>query len=220
MNITMVTGVWKRPEVFALFARGVHNLNADIRVIVAGSEGAPSRTMVEDQGFEYIEIANQPLATKMNATTLAARGSDYVICMGSDDILSPELFDEYRRLMDEGWDFIGVTDFYFYDLTTRKALYWGGYREPYRKGHTCGAGRCISKGLMDAWDWKPWKVGDDLMLDNSMQGRIRGSVKTFSLKESGLMALDIKSSTNMTPFEKWDNAYFIDPKIITDTFTL
>ena len=73
---------------------------------------------------------------------------------------------------------------------------------------------------MDEWDWKPWKVGDDLMLDNSMQGRIRGSVKTFSLKESGLMALDIKSSTNMTPFEKWDNAYFIDPKIITDTFTL
>lgn len=218
MNITVVTGVWKRPEVFEMFAKGIKNLGVDVRVIVAGSEGDRSRNMVEAHGFDYIEIKNEPLAEKMNATTLSAKGSDYVICMGSDDIISPELMQEYLKHMKEGYDFIGVTDFYFWDTVGQRALYWGGYRERYRKGVTAGAARCISARLMDEWNWMPWKVEHSKYLDNSMEGRITGSKKILSLKELGLFALDIKSSTNMTPFALWDNTNYIDAQIIKDNF--
>ncbi len=219
MKISMVTGVWKRPEVFEMFAKGVHNLNMDIEVIVAGSEGESSRKMVENHGFHYIEISNQPLAKKMNATTVKARelGSDYVICMGSDDIMSPELMQQFLTYMNKGYDYIGITDLYFYDTVTKKAAYWGGYRDA-RKGHCAGPCRVISKKLMNQWGWQPWRVGDDDMLDNSMQSRIRGRQKILSLKTLGCYALDIKSSTNMTPFELWDNTYYIDSKIIMREF--
>ena len=218
MKISMVTGVWKRPEVFKMFAKGVHHLDVDINVIVAGSEGDTSRKMVESEGFNYIEIANQPLATKMNATTLAAKGSDYVICMGSDDVLSQELLNHYIIWMEKGYDFIGVQDFYFYDTKSGKSLYWGGYRDRRRFMHSAGAGRCISSDLMNRWKWQPWKVGDDDMLDNSMQGRIRGKQKILNIRELGVYALDIKSSTNMTPFKKWDNTTFFDSNIIKSKF--
>ena len=112
MKISLVTGVWKRPEVFEMFAKGVHNLNIELEVIVAGSEGETSRKMVDAHGFHYIEIANQPLAKKMNATTLKAMelGSDYVVCMGSDDIMSPELMQQFIECMNKGYDYIGITD--------------------------------------------------------------------------------------------------------------
>ncbi len=216
----MVTGVWKRPEVFKMFAKGVHHLNMDIDVIVAGSEGDKSRKMVEAEGFQYIEIPNQPLALKMNTTTLAAAdlNPDYVICMGSDDILSVELLEHYKIWMDKKYDFIGCQDFYFYDLKSKKAAYWGGYRDRRRRMHTAGAGRCISKRLMDRWGWRCWKVSDSDMLDNSMQGRIRGKQRIINLKNEGLFALDIKSPTNMTPFKLWDNTKFIDSEIIENKF--
>jgi len=218
MKISMVTGVWKRPEVFKMFAKSVHALNTEIDVIVAGSEGAKSKKMVEDEGFQYIEIANQPLATKMNATTLAAQNSDYVLCMGSDDIMHPALMDHYIELMKAGHDFIGCQDYYFYDTVSGRSLYWGGYRERYRRHVPCGASRAISSRLMDRWDWKPWKVGDDAYLDNSMDGRIRGKQKIINLKKLGLYALDIKSSTNMTPFERWPNTQWINSNIIKEKF--
>lgn len=71
---------------------------------------------------------------------------------------------------------------------------------------------------MNQWGWKPWRVGDDAMLDNSMQSRIRGRQKILNLKRLGMYALDIKSSTNMTPFELWDNTEYIDPDIIKREF--
>ena len=218
MRIAMVTGVWRRPEVFEMFAKGVKHLGVDVDVIVAGSEGSRSRRMVEAKGFTYVEVPNQPLAAKMNATTMLAEGYDYVICMGSDDILSPELMKHYLKYMNEGFDFIGIEDCYFYDLRTKRAAYWGGYRERYRQGVTAGIGRCISKKLMEKWEWQPWEVSDSKYLDNSMQGRISGKQVTLNCKELGVYALDIKSVINMTPFKLWDNTSYIDAQIIRDNF--
>lgn len=219
----IVTGMWKRPEVFEIFAKHTKTLGID--VIVAGSEGKKSRNLSEKYGFHYIEIENDPLAAKMNATTLKAKelGYTHVICVGSDDLLSKELIYEYLTLMRKGYDYIGVTDFYFYELESGKAAYWGGYRDRNRIGHTAGAGRVISKTLLDEWDWMPWDDKDSKYLDNSMQNKLRSSIHpktTFSLKEKGLLAVDIKSQVNMTPFELWDNTSYIEPKLITDNFNV
>jgi len=223
VNPVIVTGMWKRPEVFEIFAK--HTKTLGIEVIVAGSEGKKSRNLAEKYGFHYIEIENDPLAAKMNATTLKAKELKYthVICVGSDDLLSKELIDEYLTLMRKGYDYIGVTDFYFYELESGKAAYWGGYRDRNRIGHTAGAGRVISKTLLDEWDWMPWDDKDSKYLDNSMQNKLRSSIHpktTFSLKGKGLLAVDIKSQVNMTPFELWDNTLYIEPKLITDNFNV
>ncbi len=227
IKIAICTGVWKRPEVFELFARGCDNLKSKskipIEIIVAGSEGVASKRMVEAKGYHYIETPNDPLATKMNLTILKAKAlnATHVICVGSDDIITPGLLEKYIEFIKLGYDYIGVLDWYFYDTVTGKSLYWGGYKDERRKGHTCGAGRVLSANLLSKWGWQPWEIKDSKVLDNSMQNKLKKtahSIKTFSLKEFNLYALDIKSSTNMTPFALWDNAIYIDSKIIKKNF--
>ena len=160
----------------------------------------------------------------MNAPLKIAKelGVDYVLCMGSDDILHPNTLLEYLKYMRSEIDFIGVTDFYFYDTTSRKSAYWGGYREQYRSGHTCGAGRALSAALLEKWDWTIWDIKNNTMLDSAMQSNLASTEHTsiyFSLKTKGLYGLDIKSSVNMTPFTLWDNTEFIDTDEIKNNFS-
>jgi glycosyltransferase involved in cell wall biosynthesis len=202
-----------------MFAKGIKALNVEVRVIVAGSEGETSRNMVEAHGFEYIEVANSPLSNKMNAASLAAKGSDYVICLGSDDVIHPLLMQQYLIWMNQGYDFIGSTDYYFYDLTTKSAAYWGGYIQRGRRGETVGAGRIFSQRLMNRCGWKLWADGLDKGLDSTSKLNIRGKVKKFRLAQLGLYAIDLKSEENITKFEMWPNTSYIDAKLIETKFS-
>lgn len=226
MKVAFVTGVWKRPDVFKMFARGIHQLRQieglEIFTIVAGSEGEVSRTMVQMEGFKYIEMPNQPLAIKMNATLIEAKkyNVDYVMCLGSDDVIGVGLMKEYLKHMNNGIDFIGVLDFYFYDLVSKRSIYWSGYTG-HRKGHTCGAGRCVSKSFLDKMHWNMWEIKDNGMLDSSLQRKLKEIQHTsiiFKCKDTGTYGLDIKSKTNMTPFFLWENAEFIDSEEIEKEF--
>lgn len=241
IKLAIVTSVWGRAEVFDMFCRGVANLIGKcpdfeiVKVVVSGSEfqlnyenylkfNGSSKMIAETTRMKYIEIPNEPLAAKVNATTYACRdlGVHYVLCMGSDDIISPELLNEYAKHMREGIDFIGVTDFYFYDTVSGKSIYWGGYTEPNRKGHTAGAARALSARILEQWDWMPWENKDSKVLDKSMQDKLKitpHSIETFSMREKGLFALDIKSATNMTPFALWNNSQYIDSEIIKEKFS-
>ena len=242
IKLAIVTSVWKRADVFRMFCMGIEQLilkckEFEINLIVSGSEQNENRLVTHkeidsyihflsfnyDIKTKYIEIPNEPLAAKVNATTYACKnlGVHYVLCMGSDDIISPELLNEYSKYMRKGIDFIGITDCYFYDTVSNQSLYWGGYRASHNKGHTTGAFRALSARLLSQWDWMPWENKHSHILDTSMQNKLKEtphSIHTFSCKEKGMFALDIKSSTNMTPFKKWDNAEFIDNEIIKKQF--
>jgi len=248
IKLAIVTSVWERPEIVEMFAKGIINLLdkcPDFEIVkavvsvsladeskISGKSYMDTLLLHKEWGVilnnknlrtSIIYIPNDPLAAKVNATTYACRdlGVDYVLCMGSDDIISPELLNEYAQYMRNGIDFIGVTDCYFYDTISDKSIYWGGYREPYRKGHTVGAFRALSARLLSQWDWMPWENKDSKVLDKSMQDKLKvtpHSIETFSIKEKGLFALDIKSATNMTPFALWDNSEYIDSKIIKEKF--
>jgi hypothetical protein len=239
IKLAIVTSVWKRPEIVDLFMQGIHKLKAEcidfeITLVMSGSiqddENIDKKGYVLKEfldgvypNFKYIEIPNEPLAAKVNATTYACKNLNvhYVMCMGSDDIMSPELLNAYIPYMRKGIDFIGVTDGYFYDTVSKRSLYWGGYREPYRKGHTLGAFRALSARLLSKWDWMPWENKDSHVLDKSMQDKLKVTPHTFesfSMKEKNVIGIDIKSSTNMTPFAKWDNSEFIDTEIIKTHF--
>lgn len=241
IRLAIVTSIWQRPDVLKMFCKGVEHLarectDFEISLIVSGSlqddpvlndeilENVINNDLLQVlHEFKYIEIPNKPLAAKVNATTYAAQflNIDYVLCLGSDDVVHPDLLNEYAKYMRKGVDFIGVTDFYFYDTTSKRSLYWGGYQEQYRKNHTAGAARALSARLLNKWDWSPWEVKDSHVLDKSMQDKMKvtpHTIHVFSMRSKGLFALDIKSSTNMTPFHKWDNSDFIENQVIFDKF--
>jgi len=226
MKLVIITGVWQRPEVFEMFARATKKLkheDVEIKVVVAGSEGKKTEKAVTSHGFYYMEVPNQPLAEKMNATVEGAKQleADYVLCVGSDDIITQELLDIYVEQMKAGVDFVGVLDWYFFDTVSKRFAYWGGYREQWRKGHTCGAGRLLSKRLLEQWGWAIWENRHSTILDTSMQQKLEKTKHKsyiFSLKEKGVLAFDIKSATNMTPFQLWDNTKYINDSTIKKQF--
>ncbi len=222
MVVSIVTGMYKRPEVFEMFARAcsllVESTEHTINLIVAGSEGKDSQELAEKHNFIYIETPNNPLADKMNKPLQIAKelNSDYVFCLGSDDIITPKLFEYYLNKAEGGYDFIGVLDFYFYHLETKKALYWAGYKG-IRSGDTCGAGRMISRKILEQLDYKLWATLPNTRLDGSMQELLNNldySKHVFKLKDKGFIGIDLKTNDNITKFKRWPNSSYIDGKVL------
>jgi|SRR5882762_5702098 len=223
MRLAIVTGTWMRPEIFEMFAAGVKHLQTstpgiEIICCVAGSEGYLSRTMVErNQNFFYTETPNVPLGRKMNAAAYLAQklSPNYCLMVGSDDIIGASLMQEYAAAMARGIDYAYLMDCYFFDTRTRHGLYWGGYRKNFNSGKPLGMGRLISAKFLNMINWVCWPEGYDKILDTGFDkqvSRFGAMIKTraINLKASGLFALDIKSSTNMTPFDLWDNSTYLD----------
>lgn len=213
MKITAVTAVYKRPEVFEFFAKGIKEMGS-VEMVVVGSEDY-YKDIVKGHGFHYVEAPNQPLTHKHNVGVLKAREleSDYVLLLGSDDVIHPDTWNYYLKKIKEGFTFICTTDLYFYNLENKKALYWGGYTEKNRKDHPAGPGKVIAKEILNQWKWEPFMPGHDGILDTSIQRRLevtKCKYFSFRLKDEGLYSLDIKSGFNMTPFAVWNNSEFID----------
>lgn len=229
-KVAIITAMWKRPEVFKAFGQLTNDLintvsEVDFQVFCVGSEGETSKNLAESFGFTYIEHSNEFLGQKWNAVVKAARSfsPDYCMMMGSDDVMDAALFRRYLPYMRNGIDYIGTLDWYFYDTTSKTSLYWAGYRKNFNRGVTCGAGRFMSATLLNALDWQPWET-DRLhnLLDTSMENRLKPiphSRASFVIGECGGIGLDIKSTTNMTPFADWDNAWKIPNEKVFGHFT-
>jgi hypothetical protein len=224
MKVAICTAVWGRWDVWEMFAHFTKELIKDVapiaelQVFVVGSEGDISREAVTRHGFNYREYSNQFLGRKWNAVVQSAQAwrPDYVLMMGSDDVMDGALFAGYLPYMANGIQYIGVLDWHFFEAATKRAIYWKGYRVKHSAGVTCGAGRMLSADLLDKCRWSPWhpmKLHN--LLDTSMEvvfAPLRPSRAAFVTSHTGGMGLDIKSAVNMTPFALWDNTVEVDPE--------
>lgn len=206
IHIGIVTCMWKRHEIFRVFAEGIKRLESkfNITTMVVGSEGKKSRELVEKYGFKYIEHPNLPLGKKFNAGLLALQGTsvDYVMVMGSDDVISSSLVEKYLAHMTKGVDVIGILDMYVYYVKNKKLYYWGGYGK-IRSGEPIGLARCISRNVLNKLNWKLWDDKLNKSLDFSMWQKIKGYKRqTINLNISGTFAVDIKGAISMTAFKK------------------
>lgn len=226
MRIAIITAMWKRHAIFRAFSEGVKHLQSEcseheFSVFICGSEGDVSRDLATSYGFSYCEVSNEVLSKKLNAACLIAKewNPDYCLMLGSDDIVAPSMMRQYSVHMDQGIDYIYTLDCYFYDVISKRGIYWAGYRKSANRGHACGAGRALSKRMMDGMGWTPWLPAEtnlrlDKLLDTAMDIQMDGMEITrgiVNLRESGAYMLDIKSAVNMTPFERWDNTEYMEP---------
>lgn len=205
MRLAIVTKVWKRPEVFELWAAGIKRLYplADVTVCVAGSEGYKSREMVERHGFNYVETPNEPLGYKSNQALRLARlfDPDFVLFLGSDDLISTPTLAYILERTEEA-DLVEPMDLYIYDSESKRVMHSRGY-ENHRKGESLAVGRCLSAKILDKLDWELWDNMREKFLDGSSRDKLSGvSVKrhTYRLKEIGGFILDVKTKDNLSPF--------------------
>lgn len=220
MRVAIVTAMWQRPDVFDIFGRNTLKLvheckQLEINVFVAGSEGDVSRNLAESFGFEYVETPNAPLFNKWNVAVQLAREwePDYVLMMGSDDVMSAAMLRRYFAPMRSRFDLIGSLDWFFYDLPSGRAVHWRGYTGD-RRGKLCGAGRMLSRSLLDRLEWQPWQAQvDGEGMDGTMMKRLAqvGLYTNKAIQTNGELAVDIKSEVSITPFALWRNSWEIDP---------
>lgn len=215
MKFAIATAVQGRYQLFKAFCEYYAEMKTkfDFELYISVSE-EENKVTARNCGHKTVDIPNQPLWKKVNASAQIAKDYKYIIFIGSDDFLSPETLAYYVGLFSQNkWDYIYPLDWYFFDAKTKKGLYWAGYDKPFNKGIACGAGRALSYRAMSRLNFKPWIEGFDSVLDTGFDKQIRKLRLVgfgFKLKDMNLFALDVKTKNNMTKFAVWDNSFPLD----------
>lgn len=205
MTVSLVTAVWKRPAIERLVLEHYRDLAADsseqVRLYAACSTD-DDEALVAAAGWEPCRIPNRPLGRKWNKAADAARGSDAVVVVGSDDLILPrpglDLFAHFRVLA-EKHSLAGPTDLYVVDTASGEGLLW---RNP---PHIIGPGRVLCGDVMEALRWAPWPPQLNKRLDGGMNRRIARTRARrwapFSAEEIGFDVVDLKSERNIWGFD-------------------
>jgi len=207
MKIGILTAMWRRPEIFRIFAEGVNRLREefDIVPVAVGSEKEKSMKLCREYEFLYLERPNKPLSKKFNEGLEVFRTYpvDYVVVLGSDDLISNSFLRAYMPHMERGEDLIGVLDIYFYEIGKGRLSYWSGYGDKkenkHRQGEPLGMGRAINIDLIKRMKYRLWPENIDRSLDWHMWQRLR-RIKpvTMRMKDEDIFGVDVKSRVNIT----------------------
>ena len=213
----------------------------NLELVAVGSEGNKSKEICEGAGFHYFEHENQPMSNKWQYGLKMTKkyDPDAVIIMGSDDIITKEIINFYVEKINSGHLLVGMKDFYIYESYLKKLAHWRGYgklNDAHRMDETIGLGRCLARPLLDKIKFDVWG-GLELRrnLDGAMTNRLKevgifpvsekncpvvgydGKILRvghvgYKLNEMNGFAIDIKSKTNVTSFDRYLNR---DPESVT-----
>src|SRR5688572_13071853 len=176
----------------------LYKKNGCVKVVCSG-DGAAEKELCTSLGAVWTPRRNKPLGTKWNSAFEVAKDyhPDAVVFVGSSDWLSDDWFTIMRPYVEQ-YGFAGVPGCYLADLSERVRLcHWAGYAgyRPERANESIGIGRMLSRRLLQAMDWKPFKP----ILDNSLDRSMKDNAKKYGftdymVSDSRLKALSI--STN------------------------
>lgn len=206
----ILTCVHLRPEITEIF---LANIPTKYPVIIVGDKDDNNGQVIAQYGNTiYLQAANKPLGKKFNTglNYLKDKEFEYVFITGSDDIFQPELLDYYETLKGK-FDYVGLLDFYFHDFQATK--YCPGFIHD-RKGEPHGAGRMISRKILEQLDFKLWDDEINSGLDASMTKRISKlqGIKSyfFSMKKKGFWAVDLKTKNNLHQMGEYNGIIVTD----------
>ncbi len=193
-KIVLLTCVWKRhalTEIILDYYTQIKETifeDIDLVLIAVGSEGEISRNLCEKHGFIYYEHPNAPLSAKWQFGLDATRryDPDGVVIIGSDDLVTPNIFYRYAGHLQEGLLCAGLTDTYFFDLLKPEhSIHWLGYGGmqkdngmPHRLNESLGMARLYSRTLLDLINFKLW---DGIEINSGLDGRARKAVEDLGM---------------------------------------
>lgn len=147
MKILIFLAVWRRPEITEICFMGIDRLRKagifEIDTMAVISENS-MKSLCKKYDIDYVFHKNQPLGEKKNAGLNAAmlKSWDYLVEIGSDDILKTEILECYRPFFERGEEFFGIKDFLFINSED-------GNCRRLKSDTVYGAGRCLSRKLID-----------------------------------------------------------------------
>ena len=108
--------------------------------------------ILKEYGIRSLKYPNEYIGEKKNAglLELLKLDWDYMMELGSDDLVNPALIDLYLPLWERGVNCFGVNSCYFVDVKTRRVALW-------EHNYAIGAGRCIKRSVFDGFN-QSWTV--------------------------------------------------------------
>lgn len=201
-KILIYLAVWRRPNITELCFRGIKRLQASFNIEALAVISEPSMIpLCEAYGINWVMHNNEPLALKKNFGLHKAQefDFDYLMEIGSDDLILNELIDDYIQNYVGKYDFFGISDAAYIDSET------GDCRRLISKS-TYGAGRMISRAVLEKMNWNIWTDKLNRGLDNN---------SVFNIQRNGFVykrvsplefpcVVDVKSMENI-----WKFNYFL-----------
>lgn len=202
-KILVFLAVWRRPQITELCFAGIERMKQhpdfEIEALAVISEESMI-PLCEAYGIHWTLYKNEPLGEKKNFGLKKAKefDFDYLMEIGSDDLILNELLDDYRNYIGK-YDFFGISDAAYINSD-------GGECRRLISKSTYGAGRMVHRRLLEIMGWNLWK-------DNLNRGMDNNSV--FALQRKGIKyhrvnpmefpgVIDVKSKENI-----WKFNYFL-----------
>ena len=223
MKLGILTGAWKRYGIFDIFCQSIARYRDTLEIIPLCVGSDPKiKNMCQEHDIIYKYHPNRPLSSKFQFGLYHLRkyNPDYVLMLGSDDIVCDKFLDRYIEEFDKGTDFIGVTDCYFYDTNLAKLFYWDGYTN-HRKGESSGAGRCFSAKLLNKLQWMLWDCRINGGLDGCMSKRLSKfaySQTILNCLAEDMILLDIKDHNNISKIKTYGKILECNPILLNRYF--
>lgn len=136
--------LYQRPHVTEICFEGLKRLEKfGVEPICIYSD-IDNKVLVEQYGFEGYFYQNKPISNKLNFGIERALESewDYLMQIGSDDLLHDDLFDVYAPYIECGSLAFGLTTMYYYDLATGKCAMG-------KSSYPFGCARMIHRSVFD-----------------------------------------------------------------------
>lgn len=215
MRFAIITSNHGRPKTFALWCASMDRLRkdcGDFPIIV--TSGAEDKQICLEHNITHITLPNIPVSKKFRTSLLASKpyNVDYVMTVGSDDIISTDTLKKFISKMEEDFDVITLQDIYFY-------ANFAQYKDILVYYHTekpMGLCRTISKRVLDEIGWNMWPQNINKGLDFLARKTIEPKVKTSAVIEDAKV-FDVKGPTNINRFSCWlKKCPQIDPNIFFD----
>lgn len=151
MKIIAVTPFHKRPEVSRIFWQNCNDIELDVIAIVSDKE---NELLANKHAFKTVNHSNIPLGLKWQhgINQLKEIDFDYCLIIGSDDLISHFLLKRYKEIALKGHEYIGLKDALAIDFKTKRFRHFKGYTN-HRYNESIGAGRLVSKRLLEAIDY-------------------------------------------------------------------
>ena len=212
MKLAIVTTLWGRREVSKIVLNYYHNLTVkDIDfTLIAVSTQEEDIDLARKYGWISKWHENVPLSDKFNEGFLEAMNHDpdAVMVIGSDNLITPNYFEALPEV-----DYSAPGGTYFYSPELDECRY-------VRSPSGCGAGRVLSKKLLNSCDWRPYTEGNPQFIESAMKEKIGVPDELVDVsRESGRLVVDIKTKrwpdstegVNMWSYERMARSLVAQP---------
>ncbi|MGR3220866.1 MAG: hypothetical protein ACUZ8H_13770 [Candidatus Anammoxibacter sp.] len=146
-KILIYLAVWKRPEITEICFKGIQRLKQynphlyRINTVAVVSEGW-AKKLCDKYGIKWVYAENDPLGAKLNTGMdyVMEQDFDYLMTLGSDDLIDNKLLEIYRPYMDKGTEIFGTDKVCFVEGNKAKMVDYNLT--------IAGAGRFIKKTIL------------------------------------------------------------------------